>query len=205
MLGPKVVVWWSRTSGNVRERAHALLATAVSQTLGVPAGDVVVAHEPSGRPVVRTAGRALHAGISHCRDGVVAVALSDLAPVGVDVEVVRPLEWRPLARRWMLVAEAEWVAEQPASAQVEAFLRLWTYKEAVGKAYGFGLRGGGLQRPAPIHGEPPTTPWCLVAAPGDGGVCAAVGRPTGDLVLAVACASPRAAGAVAAIREVEEV
>ncbi|HVI53649.1 MAG TPA: 4'-phosphopantetheinyl transferase superfamily protein [Luteibacter sp.] len=63
--------------------------------------------------------------------------------LGVDVERVRP---RPraleLARRFFAADEAAMLASLPGDAQLNAFLRLWTAKEAVLKANGGGLSYG---------------------------------------------------------------
>ena len=66
-------------------------------------------------------------------------------PVGVDVETVRDCRWR----RWRALVRTGrggLAGRLPPTEQPVAFLRLWTFKEAVGKAYGVGLRGGGLRR-----------------------------------------------------------
>ena len=198
MNGPVVAVWWSRAAGDVRELARALLVEAAARALDQPAETITVAHEPSGRPCLTGGAARLHVGVSHCAAGAVAVVLSPLAPVGIDIEVVRPLPARRLAGRWMLPEESEWLATHPPDERVGAFLRLWTYKEAVGKAYGTGLRGGGLRRPMPVHRAVRPE---LRAIPGDPQMAAA-GLATGDIVLAVACGSRVADGLAVAVTEV---
>lgn len=151
-----MAVWCSRVSGDERHAAHALLLERAAQVLGRSAGELHLVHEPGGRP--RLAGdptggavglpARLHVAVSHGR-GVVAVALSLAGPVGVDVEVVRPLPAVALARRWFPIDEADWVAGHSPADRTRAFLALWTAKEAVGKALGTGLRGGGLHRRVP--------------------------------------------------------
>src|SRR5881275_234108 len=69
-------------------------------------------------------------------------------------ELLRRLPVVALARRWFTAAEADWVAAQPVHRRTRCFLTLWTGKEAMGKAIGDGLRGGGLRRPMPVVPPP---------------------------------------------------
>jgi 4'-phosphopantetheinyl transferase len=136
-------IWVSPVEENEDQRsaAHALLVT-LARSLG---GEGEVRHEESGRPVVD----GLAVSLSHAR-GLVAVAASRRGPVGVDLESRREFEIDGMARRWFDPTELTWLYQQ--SDQVEAFLWLWTAKEAVGKALGRGLRGAGLRRVMPVGG-----------------------------------------------------
>lgn len=91
-----------------------------------------------GRPLV-VEPRGLHVSLSHA-DAVVAAALSWDAPVGVDVERLRPLADRgALARTALSATERQAVEELPAALRDAQVLRFWTRKEAVAKALGTGL------------------------------------------------------------------
>ena len=107
-------------------------------------------HDASGRPMVD----GLEVSLSHAR-GLVAVAASRVGPIGVDVESHREFEIDGMARRWFDPAEVTWLYRQPDP--LDAFLRLWTAKEAVGKALGRGLRGSGLRRVMPLSALPTAT------------------------------------------------
>ena len=87
--------------------------------------------------------------LSHAR-GLVAVTAGRRGPVGVDLESRRDFEIDGMARRWFDPREVTWLYQQ--TDQLEAFLQLWTAKEAVGKALGRGLRGSGLRRVMPLDG-----------------------------------------------------
>jgi 4'-phosphopantetheinyl transferase len=87
--------------------------------------------EPHGRP--RLAHPGLEASISHAGD-VVAVALTDAGPVGVDIEVVPTGEYESLIASVCTPAEQEFVRGP------RDFYAYWTRKEAVLKATGEGLR-----------------------------------------------------------------
>ncbi|MEH0982904.1 4'-phosphopantetheinyl transferase family protein [Micromonospora sp. CPCC 205556] len=182
-----VHVWVGRTTGGRPEVAPRLLRRAGGALLGGPEREVAVGRTPDGRPWVRAGGVALPVSVSR-GEGLVVVAARRAGPVGVDVERRRPLPAVALARRWYAPAEAAWLAGLPDGARVEAFLLLWTAKEAVGKALGRGLRGGGLRRRMP-PAEPGAA---LRPVPARRDVL--VGHPgcDGDLVLAVAVGGPTA-------------
>ncbi len=82
--------------------------------------------------------------------GVTVVAVRTGGPVGVDVERCRQLPALDLARRWYSPAEVAWLAARAEAGRSRDFLRLWTAKEAVGKALGLGLRAGGPRRQMPV-------------------------------------------------------
>ena len=148
--GPEPVhVWVKPVDSDQRSAAHALLLVLAATLVG---GEPVLRHDEAGRPHVD----GLWVSVSHGHD-LVAVAASAAGPVGVDVENRRSFEVTGLAKRWFDPAELAWMAAQPD--EVEAFLRLWTAKEAVGKALGRGLRGSGLRRLMPLPPE-------LLAPPG---------------------------------------
>jgi 4'-phosphopantetheinyl transferase len=90
-----------------------------------------------GKPRVRNAD-GLEVSLSHSGD-VVAVAAAQGAAVGIDVEELGARS-RDLPVSLALSArETSALADLPARAQAEAFLGIWTRKEAVLKATGVGL------------------------------------------------------------------
>jgi 4'-phosphopantetheinyl transferase len=86
--------------------------------------------EPHGLP--RLPGSGLHASISHA-DEYVAVALSDVAPVGVDIERVGRIVYTPLLDTVCTARERRHVTREA------DFYAYWTRKESVLKATGVGL------------------------------------------------------------------
>ncbi|MFI6255590.1 4'-phosphopantetheinyl transferase family protein [Micromonospora zamorensis] len=177
-------VWVGRDTGGQPDPAAELLCQAGRLLLDRPMAELVLTHGPGGRPLVRAsddpAGSCgLPVSVSRTA-GLVVVAARRAGAIGVDVERVRPLPALALARRWFPPAELTWLADRPEAGRAVDFLRLWTAKEAVGKALGQGLRGGGLRREMP----PPGLPW----RPVPGAEALWVGHPElgGDLVLAVA-------------------
>jgi phosphopantetheinyl transferase len=165
LAAPVIQLWLSHSPDTHALARHAL-------------GDVTIERDPAGKPYV--AGGP-HVSLAHTRTAS-AVAVTMLGPIGVDLEPERELPTAALSGHWFSIPEAEWVALHP-----NDFLPLWTLKEAVGKALGRGLRGGGLRRPMPL--PPPDSLTCLTHLVD--GIVLTAGRH-GDLIVAIACAEPSA-------------
>lgn len=140
-----VHVWLKPADRDHRSVAHALLLELAGTLLtGTRLESTpVLRHDASGRPQVDP----LWVSLSHSRH-FVAVAAGLSGPVGIDLEDRYPRDVTGLAQRWFASAELAWMAGQPE--ELEAFLHLWTAKEAVGKALGTGLRNAGLRREMPL-------------------------------------------------------
>lgn len=78
-----------------------------------------------------------HISLSH-GSGLVAAMLSE-AGCGIDIEGPRKMAWEKIANRYFSTGEQNWLAQQETEAGPQAFLRLWTLKEAAVKAMGKGL------------------------------------------------------------------
>ena len=124
--------------------------------------------------------------LSHSGEHIL-VAVAEQGRVGVDVEVVRPLDdLEDLAVRTFAADEGRAVTARPAGERPAAFFRTWTLKEAFVKALGGGLSvpldafsvslredgGHALVRSA-LPGEDPRG-WSLVPLPCEPGAFAAV-------------------------------
>lgn len=88
----------------------------------------------NGRPFAPEAPFYLSLGHS---DGFAAAAAADV-PVGVDLQVIRPISDRVLIR-CCSDEERAWLAEAPERERMERAIRLWTMKEAYGKMLGVGI------------------------------------------------------------------
>lgn len=112
----------------------------LARYLGVAPPAVVLARGPYGKPrlAAPAGGAPLEFNLAHS-GGLVALAVARHG-VGVDVEAIAPLPGLDaLAARCLDAAErAAWLAA-PAAGRLDAFLRLWTRKEACLKAAGTGL------------------------------------------------------------------
>jgi len=151
-----------RADDRTRQRLGAvLLRLAAGSVLGEPPERVRVERTcprcsaPHGRPVLP--GTGLHASITHSGD-VVGLALTAVAPVGLDVERIADVDLDGLARMVLHPDES--------APDGDAFFTYWTRKEAVVKATGDGLA-------VPLTGvrvTPPAQRPELLAYPGrDGG------------------------------------
>ena len=180
--------------------ATALLRAAVASRTGGRPARVAVDRScehcggQHGRP--RLPGTGLAASITHSGD-VVAVALTDGDPVGVDVEAITAGEYEPLLPR--VCTEAE----RPSVRTARDFYTIWTRKEAVLKATGEGLRTPMTSVTVTPPGQPPavlelagTTPACKLAdiPAGDGYAAAAAVLTTAAVTFHVLGASPLLAG-----------
>ncbi|MET9359905.1 4'-phosphopantetheinyl transferase superfamily protein [Streptomyces sp. NPDC006632] len=123
----------------------ALVRLAAARQLGLGARDITVVRDcpdcplPHGRP--RIEGARLDVSVSYA-GSVVVVAVSHGARVGVDVETVGLLTSRHAAvlQRALGADELSTLEKTPEDARATWLLRRWTYKEAVVKATGDGLR-----------------------------------------------------------------
>ena len=121
---------------------RSLTRIVLSEHLGIPARDIRVSRTEAGKPIVT---RGAHFNVSHSGD-LVVLALSDARPVGVDVERKREVvRVQALVARWLTETERAEVARLTAhgASASDAFLRVWSLKEARLKALGVGISGGG--------------------------------------------------------------
>jgi 4'-phosphopantetheinyl transferase len=122
-----------------RQRAllgELLVRAEISRSL--PLGDrgVIISSDANGKPQL-TEFPDIHFNVSHSGRYVVC-AFGD-APVGVDVEAIRPADMR-IVERFFAKLEREYIFGQVSDeARLRAFYRVWTMKEAYIKMEGRGL------------------------------------------------------------------
>lgn len=92
--------------------------------------------KPHGKPTI--VGSTLEVSVSHSGDWI-ALAVTDGAPVGVDVEEVRAAEVDDLAGMAFSPAELTAFGTVPAAGRRGAFFTYWSRKEAILKATGKGM------------------------------------------------------------------
>jgi 4'-phosphopantetheinyl transferase len=131
-LGPGEVAVW-----RLDRRAPRPIETVAARYLGAAPESLVLVRSETGKPAV--AGSPFAVSLAHSGD-VTLVAVSSDADVGIDVERLRPE-----IAGWSLVEQALTENEQapltqtPTAERPEAFLAIWTRKEALLKAAGVGL------------------------------------------------------------------
>jgi 4'-phosphopantetheinyl transferase len=124
---------------------RSLVRVVLSERLGMSPREIQVSHTDTGKPIVT---KGVHFNVSHSGN-LVLLALSDLRPVGVDVERKREvLKVRALSDRWLSPAERQDFARlrEMGIADSDAFLRIWSLKEAQLKALGVGISGASRAR-----------------------------------------------------------
>jgi 4'-phosphopantetheinyl transferase len=167
--------------------AHALARRMLAEVGGVAPREWRFLEGPAGKPEIAAEYGLpwLRFNLSHTRN-LVACAVAHTDDVGLDVEdLTRREAGQGIAERFFAPSEAAMIATLPPSRRHDAFLRIWTLKEAFVKATGEGIAMG-LESFGFTLGEPPA----LAFAPANTGPLAAWRflqfQPTPDNILAVA-------------------
>lgn len=145
--GARLPQYRSREAAERYVVTRSLVRIVLSERLGVPARKVPVSRTDTGKPVVA---EGIHFNVTHSGD-LVLLALSEQRAVGVDVERKREVERvGSLMQRWLTELERQNCAQLTAlgATPSEAFLRVWSLKEARLKALGVGISGASA---APLH------------------------------------------------------
>jgi 4'-phosphopantetheinyl transferase len=119
--------------------ARGALRTVLGYYLSIAPVTIQFTYGPHGKPSAQEC--ALQFNLSHAGDWAY-LAISESAPVGIDVERLRPPSrhgWLDLARRFFSASEVAELAAMPLDKQTEAFFACWTRKEAYIKLHGRGL------------------------------------------------------------------
>ncbi len=151
---PRLPRYWSRLDAAEKQRAcsyrheadrarfvvaRGSLRELLGLRLGIDPGKVVFARNAFGKPMLRDTGAALHFNTSHSGNWVLH-ALDGAAPIGIDVEAVRP-ELGDVAAFAQVLSEPEQAhlhALAPPQ-RARAMATIWVRKEAYVKALGVGL------------------------------------------------------------------
>jgi 4'-phosphopantetheinyl transferase len=117
--------------------ARAGLRLVLAEALGRRPAEISLVAGAAGKPAL--ADGAVEFNVSHSGRFVV-IALSDAAPIGIDVEEVRTMSDRDaIARHYFHLGEVADLRSLDEPEATLAFFRCWTRKEAVSKALGLGL------------------------------------------------------------------
>lgn len=131
-----------------RDRARWLLSHVATRAilgaeLGVAPAEIRYAFGPKGKPSLAWPARPrVEFNLSDSGD-LALLAVSRGAPVGVDVEFIKPMpELAAIAASHFAAEERAELLALPETEQLAAFYRIWTRKEAYIKAVGSGLSHG---------------------------------------------------------------
>jgi len=115
-----------------------LLRKLLSARIGEAADRLIFTVGEYGKPALKDY-PALHFNVSHS-GSVFACAISECAPLGVDVEGVRPMDdMEAMSRRFFSPRESSRLMSLPLEHRELSFFECWTRKEAFLKATGEGL------------------------------------------------------------------
>ena len=107
----------------------------------IPATKLEFEKEAQGKPYLSKLKFPLHFNLSHS-DNIVALAINNHAPVGVDVEGARTRSFMDIAENYFHPDEYAQLQACEADEQKQLFFKFWTLKEAVFKALGTGIVTG---------------------------------------------------------------
>ena len=130
--------------GGVRDRyliRRAFVRTVLSQYTQVDPADWTFGSGPYGKPEVVTpkAEIPLFFSLSSC-EGIIACLIGSDRKLGLDIERWDPsIDVDPIADHYLTPSEAQFLHKLPSGERSQAFLKLWTLKEAYLKALGVGL------------------------------------------------------------------
>lgn len=139
------------TGYRVREAAEryvvtrSLVRAVLGERLAMSPRSIGVSRTDTGKPVIA---QGVHFNVSHSGD-LILMAVSDERAVGVDIERKRDVQRvDALLRRWLSAEEQTEYASlhRGGASESEAFLRLWSLKEARLKALGVGISGASRAR-----------------------------------------------------------
>lgn len=136
----RLVVYRTRELAERYVVTRSLVRSVVAERLGVSASELLVTRTDAGKPVVSGG---VHFNVSHSGD-LILLALSDTRAVGIDVERRRDVARVPsLRQRWLTHPERDQMDRLIAggASASDAFLRIWSVKEARLKALGVGISG----------------------------------------------------------------
>jgi 4'-phosphopantetheinyl transferase len=145
--------------------AHALLRAALAHELCMSAAKSEFTAGAHGKPRLQGEDAQAHFNLSYRRSAV-AVAIGT-APVGVDVEWIRPgIDMLGIAGRFFTPEEQAFLQAPPPGELAQRFFGLWTRKEALLKAAGLGVdfmpTAGALNRTATLTEETGMVkPYCV--------------------------------------------
>ena len=119
-------------------KARAALRGILSAFTGQPGSQIAIAAGGGQKPALTNNPHGLHFSVSRSKD--YALIVLGRAPLGIDIEAVRPgFSWHTIATHWFHPREQARLAATPEGQRIETFFQIWTQKEAFFKGLGIGL------------------------------------------------------------------
>lgn len=115
--------------------ADLLIRRIICEKLEIENHNIIFDKNSYGKPFLKNY-QDFHFNLSHSKDWIVCAVGSN--PVGIDVEVVKPMEM-DIARRFFSAEEYAGIVSKDERERVSHFFELWTLKESYIKAWGKGL------------------------------------------------------------------
>jgi 4'-phosphopantetheinyl transferase len=116
-----------------------LLKKKLSGIINLPAPYIVFSFSKFGKPELESKSPKIYFNVSHSGN-LGLVAISDLGPIGIDVEQFRSeMTTADIAKRFFSKAEIESYLSLPEDQKLQGFFNCWSRKEAFIKAVGKGL------------------------------------------------------------------
>ncbi|ERT08020.1 phosphopantetheine--transferase domain protein [Lyngbya aestuarii BL J] len=120
--------------------ARGVLRIVLAGYLGLSPSELEFNYSERGKPQLKTNSTGIEFNVSHSEDkALFAIALN--RRVGIDIELIRPMEVLQLAKRFFRESEYLFLRALEDREQIRGFFQLWTAKEAYVKATGEGLAG----------------------------------------------------------------
>jgi 4'-phosphopantetheinyl transferase len=119
--------------------ARAALRLLLAECLPINPSEIEFVYSSQGKPSLANSSDTLHFNIAHAHElAILAFSRSD--PVGADIEfLATEVDTAALSERVFSANEKHVFARLDPTQRHTAFLRAWTRKEAIAKAYGAGL------------------------------------------------------------------
>ncbi|WDV47162.1 4'-phosphopantetheinyl transferase superfamily protein [Clostridiaceae bacterium M8S5] len=116
--------------------ADVLIRDIISNKLDIKNTDIEFGYNKYSKPFPKNLD--LHFNISHSGDYV--VGLVDKEPVGIDIELIKPLKDKmSIAKSFFSVDEFKWLENKTEGKRLKEFYKIWTAKESYVKLLGIGL------------------------------------------------------------------
>ncbi|MCB2311591.1 4'-phosphopantetheinyl transferase superfamily protein [Clostridium tagluense] len=113
-----------------------LIRTIIFQELSVRNKHITFEKNEYGKPYMKEHPE-FNFNISHSGDFVVCAI--DNKPIGIDIEKVKHIEYKEIAKNFFSVRELDYIVKEDLNSQLNKFYEIWTLKESYIKYCGQGL------------------------------------------------------------------